>query len=135
MAMEDIIEELINCAQSVVVPIEPATEEQLLEVQEQIYISLPKDYRDFLLNVGHLVVGTLEPATVSDPHAHNYLPELCSQAWDEGVPRYLIPYCAHADGYYCLSQEGTALDWRHGNVGESEWETIWEWAADIWAHS
>lgn len=131
--MEDVIEELLNQAETVPVALELPTDDQLVDAQEQIFLHIPKDYRDFLLRVSHVVLGSIEPATVADPSSHTYLPELCAKAWADGVPRHLLVVCEHANGYYCMAPEGAVANWTYDRdlTGE-EWESIWEWARGVW---
>lgn len=133
--MEEILEELIASAGQTAYSPSPATEEELLEAQEQIFLSPPNHYRDFLLSAAHLIVGSLEPGGVSDPGARNYLPELCAAAWDVGVPRYLIVACEFDEGYYCVTQDDTVVTWSKGELNDQQWETIWEWAREVWLTS
>lgn len=133
--MEEILEELLTHAQPDNYGAYQATEEQLLEAQEQIFLSPPSHYREFLLKASHLVIGTLEPASIFDTNIRSYLPELCAQAWDEGLPRQMIAACEHPAGYYCVADDDTVLDWRDGDFDEHQWETIWEWAREVWLRS
>ncbi|HMU68314.1 MAG TPA: SMI1/KNR4 family protein, partial [Cellvibrionaceae bacterium] len=71
--MEDIIEKLRANAQDVPVPLDLPDEDQLLDIEEALLTPLPKSLRAFLLTVSDLVIGSLEPATAADPHAHTYL--------------------------------------------------------------
>lgn len=129
--MDDILDELNARAEEIPVPLEPANEDHLVEVEEQILLPLPRAYREFLLETSHLIVGSIEPATVSEPNSHTYLPELCATAWAEGLPRYLIPVCANAEGYYCIDPDGIVSAWPLESKTK-EWESIWDWARDVW---
>src|SRR5690606_17013574 len=109
--MEDVIDMLRERNEPVPVPLELPDEDLLVEIEEQLYLSLPTDYREFLLTVSDVVLGTLEPATVTDPRSHTYLPDMAAQAWDQGLPRHYIPVCAADDGYYCIAEEGQVYYW------------------------
>ena len=84
--MDDIIEELRERSESIPVPLDLPTEDDLVNIEEQLFLPLPKEYREFLLTVSDVVLGALEPATAADPNAHNYLPELAATAWSDGLP-------------------------------------------------
>lgn len=133
--MDDIIEELQQRSEPVPVPLELPSEDDLVEVEQQLFLPLPRDYRVFLLEASNVVLGAIEPSTAADPHAHNYIPDVAAQAWDAGLPRHLIPICEIRDGYYCIDPEGTVGLWRAGSFSPKDWESIWEWARDVWLAS
>ena len=133
--MEDVIELLQERNVDVPVPLELPDEDDLVEIEEQILISLPDEYKQFLLEVSDIVCGSIEPATVTDSQSHTFLPEMAATAWDVGLPREYIPICEHVDGYYCITQEGEILLWVHGDMSEEEWPSIWTWAKEVWLES
>ncbi len=134
--MDDVIDLLRENNQSVPVPLELPDEDSLVLIEEELYLSLPADYREFLLTVSDVVCGSLEPSTVTDPRAHTYLPEVAAQAWNEGLPRHYIPICACPEGYYCIAEEGKVYFWSDGSASEAdEWPTIWHWAEEVWLKS
>ncbi len=133
--MEDVIDELRERALDVAVPLELPDEDQLVEVEEQILISLPYEFREFLLQVSDVIYGSIEPVTVTDPHSHTYLPEVAANAWAEGLPRELIPICEHNGEYYGISEEGEVVRWAEGELTEDSWPSIWLWVRDVWLES
>ncbi|UTA46911.1 SMI1/KNR4 family protein [Simiduia sp. 21SJ11W-1] len=133
--MDEIVDLLREANTQVAWGLELPTHEMTVEAEEQILLPLPRDYREFLLTVSDVLVGSLEPAVVADPSAHNYLPEVCATAWSQGVPRSLIAFCQMANGYYCLDPEGEVLLWQDGDLTDESWETIWYWARDVWLES
>ena len=133
--MEDIIELLQERNVTVPVPLELPDEDMLVEIEEQILISLPDEYKQFLLEVGDIVCGSIEPATCTDSHSHTFLPDMASRAWDVGLPREYIPICEHPNGFYCISEVGQVLLWFSGEDMEDEWDSIWSWAKDVWLES
>ncbi len=136
--MEDVYEKLREVNANVLVPLDLPDEDQLLEVEEEILISLPQEYREFMLMVGDVICGSIEPATAADPQSHTFLPELAATAWSLGVPRELIPVCEHNGDYYVISEEGEVKLWREseGEINEDEsWNSIWHWARDVWLDS
>lgn len=133
---EDILEQLLERAEKCAFPPPQATIDDLVEAQEAMLISIPPVYREFLLECSHFVVGHLEPATVADPNAHNYLPELAAEAWAEGLPRHLVPLCKIDEGIYCVSEDDTVSLWQYGDDEASEvCDNCWYWARDIWLES
>jgi hypothetical protein len=133
--MDELIDQLREKNEPIPTPLELPDSDQLVEIEEQLLISLPAEYREFLLTVSDVVYGSLEPATVTDPQSHTYLPELAAEAWNQGLPRELIPICAHDHGYYCIGQDGNVLYWQGGDLTEDEWESIWYWVRDVWLES
>ena len=135
--MEDVIELLRERHEGGLVALELPAEDRLVEIEEQLLIPLPGDYKEFLLNASDIICGSLEPATVMDDYAHNFLPEMAANAWDQGMPRYLIPVCETHEGIYAMSQEGSVLLWVPGEGirEEEEWGSIWQWAREIWLES
>ncbi len=132
--MEDVIELLREHNQPVPVPLELPTDDDLLDVQEQLLIHLPHELREFLLEVSDVVYGHLEPVTASDPHSHTYLPEVASTAWDLGLPRHLVPLCQEGDLYFAVEPDGLVVLWSvdEDDYLEDEWESVWHWARDYW---
>lgn len=132
--MEDVIELLREHNQPVPVPLELPTDDDLLDVQEQILIHLPHELREFLLEVSDVVYGHLEPVTASDPHSHTYLPEVAATAWDLGLPRHLVPLCQEGRLYFAVEPDGLVVLWSvsENNYLEDEWESVWHWARDYW---
>ena len=135
--MEEIIEELREKNEPVPVPLELPEEDQLVEIEEQLFIDIPFVFREFLLTVSDVVYGSLEPVTVTDPQSHTYLPEVAANAWDAGVDRSLIPICQDGDDYYCVEEDGTVVLWSAEEelVTEETWESVWHWARDVWLES
>src|SRR5690606_26636423 len=101
------------------------------EIEEQVLISLPDDLRTFLLTVSDVVCGRHEPVTADDPHSYTFLHEMAAVAWSMGLPRRSLSSCEQGDAYYCISQDGTVLFWDE-SLSDETWDSIWEWARDIW---
>ena len=133
--MEDVVDDLRENALPLSAPLELPDEDMLVEIEEQILISLPFEFREFLLQVSDVIFGSMEPVTVTDPHSHTYLPEVAANAWAEGMPRELIPVCEHRGEYYGISEDGEVVRWAKGDVTEDSWPSIWHWARDVWLNS
>ena len=131
--MEEIIEMLREANESTAVPLDLPSEDELVEVEEQILLPLPYELRCFLLEASDVICGTREPVTVADPRSHTYLPEVTSQAWEEGMSREFIAICAYPDGYAYIAQDGKVGLWTYadGETGK-EWETFWHWVQEEW---
>ncbi|MCP8897757.1 SMI1/KNR4 family protein [Gilvimarinus xylanilyticus] len=133
--MEEVIEELRDRNLPVPVPLELPDHDTLVVVEEEILLPLPREMRQFMLEVGDVICGALEPVTAADPYSHTYLPEVASQAWAQGVPRHLVPLCETHGHYYCVEPEGEVVFWRDGNLTDERWQSVWEWARDVWLDS
>ena len=68
--MEEIIEQLREANEPVPVPLEWPDEDQIVEIEEQLFIDIPVVFREFLLTVSDVVYGSLEPVTITDPQSH-----------------------------------------------------------------
>lgn len=130
--MEEVIEELRDCAETVPVPLDLPDLDQIVEAEEEILIGLPFEFKMFELKVSDLVIGSLEPVTIADPSSHTYLPEVTAQAWNDGLPREYIPLCQTGSSCYCVDEQGTVRLWQDEEMQEEEWETVWHWARDVW---
>ena len=130
--MNDIIDHLQELSETVPVPLDLPTFEQLVEIEEQILIGLPRDLKEFLLEASDVIYGTIEPVTASDPFSHTYLPEVTSYAWSLGLPRELIAICQIGDSFYCIDQEGQVMFWKNDRFSDQVWESLWDWVEEVW---
>ncbi|NKF49893.1 SMI1/KNR4 family protein [Shewanella sp. WXL01] len=130
--MNEIIEQLQELSETVPVPLTLPTFEQLVEVEEQILISLPNALKEYLLFGSDVIYGVYEPVTASDPYSHTYLPEVTSYAWSIGMPRDLIAICQQGDDFYCIDQEGQVRLYQDGDLTDDLWESIWDWIEEVW---
>ncbi|WP_339671127.1 SMI1/KNR4 family protein [Dasania marina] len=130
--MDEIIEALRSANELVPLPLELPDEETLVEIEEQLFVALGADFKDFLLNVSDVVYGSLEPVTAADPNSHTYLPEVAAIAWDRGLSRELLPVCESGEGYYCIDEVGKISYWENGELSEQTWNHIWDWAQEVW---
>jgi hypothetical protein len=133
--MEEILELLRDNHQLVPVPLELPDEDDLVEIEEELLLPIPRDVRTYLLEASDVVYGSLEPVTVADPNSHTHLPEVAALAWSLGVPRYLLPICEDNGRYYCAGSEGEVVLWRDGDLTDETWDSIWQWVRDVWLES
>jgi hypothetical protein len=131
---ESILERLKSNAQPTLLAPPEASIDDLVAVQEELLITMPADFREFLLTAADLVIGRLEPCTISDPGLHTYLPEVAALAWDRGVPREFIPFCAASEGYYVVAQGGEVTFWNLEEMEfeDGDWANVWSWADSVW---
>jgi len=130
--MEEILDLLREYNEDVPVPLDLPDEDQLVIVEEELLLPIPRDMREYLLTASDVVFGALEPVTAADPNSHTYLPEVAAVAWSLGVPRYLVPLCEVNGAYYCVEPEGEVVFWRDGELTDDNWLTVWYWVRDVW---
>ena len=117
------------------VPLELPDEEQLVQIEEEILLPIPREIRTFLLEASDVIYGHLEPVTAADPYSHTYLPEVTANAWANGVDRHLLPICQVGHNYYCAEPDGELVYWQDGEITDESWPSIWHWARDVWLES
>lgn len=130
--MEEVLERLRALAEDVPTPLTLPDEDELVTIEEELLLPIPCDFRYYLLTTSDVVYGHLEPATVTDPNVHTYLPEMAAIAWSYGLPRYLLPICETTKGYYCIDPDGLVLLWEDGCFSDSQWDNLWLWIAEEW---
>ncbi len=130
--MNEIVDELRERNEDRFGSVELPDIDTLVEVEEQLLIGLPNEFKEYLLTLSDVVYGKIEPVTASDPHMHSYLPEVAAVAWDAGVPRETIPICEYQGNYFIVTQEGEVQYWVDGEIQEHEWESVWKWIEDVW---
>lgn len=133
--MEETLDRLRAAHQPVPVPLELPTHEDLVDVEEELLLSIPREMRRFLLEASDVVTGSIEPVTAADPHSHTYLSEVAALAWSKGLERYLLPLCEVNGNYYCVDPDGEVLFWRDGELTDQTWDDVWHWIDDVWLES
>lgn len=133
--MEEILELLRDHNVSVPVPLDLPDEDQLVVIEEELLLPIPRDVRTYLLEASDVIYGTLEPVTAADPNSHTHLPEVTAVAWSLGVPHYLLPICEDNGAYYCADPEGEIVLWKDGDLTGETWPSIWQWVRDVWLES
>lgn len=133
--MEDTLRRLRAAHQPIPVPLELPSHEELVDVEEELLLPIPREMRRFLMEASDIVTGSLEPVTAADPHAHTHLSEVAATAWSRGVPRYLLPLCEVNGNYYCVDPDGEVVYWREGDLTDETWDDVWQWAREVWLES
>jgi len=133
--LEDVVDQIRESAIKTAAYLELPTEDELVLVEEEILLPIPKELRSFLLQVSDVICGSLEPVTVADPGAHTHLPEVTANAWANGLPREFMVVCQLGDDYYCIDQDGEVHFWQDVEMSDESWEDIWQWAEEVWLNS
>jgi hypothetical protein len=82
MRLSEVIAELRHRSEPVPRPARLPTAVEVTAVEATIGHTLPDDYRRFLLEASDVVLGTLEPATVTEPSSHTYLPRVIASTFN-----------------------------------------------------
>ncbi|MFH9954180.1 SMI1/KNR4 family protein [Streptomyces roseolus] len=133
--MKDVIRYLRDTHRPEEAPVQLPDEQLLARIEEEHGIRLPAGLREFLLHVGDVERGRLDPVTVTDEGGYTYLPELMSIAWDQGVPRDLVVLCEDEGDFYLVGPDGAVVFWSCGGTGgltEDRWDSVWHWAREEW---
>lgn len=130
--MEDVIDLIRESGIKTASYMDLPSEDDLVLIEEEILLPIPKDLRLFLLEVSDVICGSLEPVTVADPGAHTHLSEVTSLAWSLGMPRELMAICQDRENFYCITQDGEIQYWENGQISSETWKDIWDWAQKIW---
>ncbi len=130
--IDEVLEMLRDHNEPVPVPLELPDEDRLVEIEEELLLPIPREMRSFLLEASDVVYGSIEPVTAADPSSHTYLPEVTAVAWEQGVPRYLMPLCELNGAYYCVEQDGEVVFWCDGELTDETWPSVWHWVRDVW---
>ncbi|MFD8013555.1 SMI1/KNR4 family protein [Streptomyces sp. NPDC058955] len=133
--MKDVIQYIRETHWPEEAPTQFPTEQLLAQIEDEHSVRLPAGLREFLLHVGDVERGRLEPVTVTDETADTYLPELMAIAWDQGVPRELIVLCEDEGDFYLVGPDDAVVFWScigTGGLTEDRWESVWDWARNEW---
>lgn len=133
--MHDIIEQLQEMSETVPIPLELPTFDQLVMAEEEILMPFPGELKQYLLYASDVIYGSLEPVTVSDPNSHTFLPEVTAYAWSIGLSREFVPICQQGNNFYCIDQDGQILLWNENGISSEYWESLWDWIEQVWMKS
>ena len=133
--MHEIIEQLQELSETVPTPLELASFEQIVVVEEEILMPLPAELKEYLLYASDVIYGSLEPVTASDPYSHTYLAEVTAYAWSIGMSREYVAICQQGNSFYCIDQEGQVMLWSEDELESETWDSFWQWAEHVWLQS
>ena len=133
--MHEIIEQLQELSETVPTPLELATFEQIVVVEEEILMPLPAELKEYLLYASDVIYGSLEPVTASDPYSHTYLADVPAYAWSIGMSREYVAICQQGNSFYCIDQEGQVMLWSEDELESETWDSFWQWAEHVWLQS
>lgn len=133
MTLDEVIEKLRELNEPVPIPMRLPTPEEVAAAEEVLGVRFHPDYRKYLLEASDVVVGSLEPATITDPESHTYLMTVCESAWEEmDVPRKLLPICEDNGDYYCMNERGEVRFWSSDGDSKEKWRNLAAWIEAVW---
>jgi len=135
MSLNESIAALRKANQSVPKPARLPTEIEIANAEEKIGIRFHPDFRIFLLQASDVVIGTLEPITITLPESHTDLIEVTRSAREWGVPNDWIPVCESNDDYFCITPRGDIRFWSHDSASNERWPSLSEWIDSVWLQS
>ena len=132
MNIEAAIQELKALNQKVPRPLRLPSENEVSAIEQELGIQFHPDYRQYLLRASDVVLGTLEPAEITEPESHTYLPSVVADAREMGVPDELLPFCEDNGDYYCLRKDGSVVFWSHNGSTNEAWPDLAAWVIQVW---
>jgi hypothetical protein len=117
MKIQNVIAQLRELNEPVPTPLRLPTEQEVDAAEQRLGVRFPPDYRYFLLHASDVTYGTVEPAVVTPDAGYLDLVNMASEAWENGVPRNLLPFCESNGDYYCLETDGSVVFWSHNDNG------------------
>jgi len=107
--------------------------EYIGNIEKVIGVKFSDDYKYFLLKVGRIDHGVIEPCTLFPEDGHTYLIEVHKDAKQlHGFPENSIPICQDNGDYYLLTRNGNVVFWSHNGTTNESWATLAEWIKEVW---
>ena len=132
MTLKEAIAELRGRNQLVPKPLALPTADDVERAERTLGARFHPDYRQFLLEAGDVVYGTLEPAQVVPDAGAYSLVTMARGAWDLGVSRTLLPICEDNGDYYCMDPTGRIVFWSHDGATSESWPNLAAWIEVVW---
>lgn len=130
--LRDAIARLRALNEPVPTPMRLPGNSELETLERQTGVTFPPDLRQYLLEASDIVLGTLEPITVTDTDNHTYFPTVLEDARDASVPDTLIPFCEDNGDYFCLDASGIVRFWSHDGPTDESWPSLAAWIEQVW---
>ena len=132
MSLIQAINKLREFSQEVPLPPRLPSTEEVECMEKELGVKFHPDYKTYLLEASDSVLGTLEPAVITLPGSHIYLPDIVRSARKMGVPEELFPICSNNGDYFCLNELGEVVYWSHNGAVNEKWPNLAAWITDEW---
>lgn len=133
MTLDEAFAELRTKNEPVPRPPRLPTESEVDEVERVLAVRLHPDFRRYLLEASDIVLGILEPVTITNPAAHTDLAKSAKTAWDKiGLPPEFMPVCENNGDYFCMNERGEVVFWSHNGWSSEKWPDLATWIKDVW---
>jgi hypothetical protein len=130
--IEPAIEKLRRYNKPVPAPLSLPGEQDVAAMESQLGVFFQPDYRTYLLKASDVVFGAVEPATITAPESHTYLPKVIACARDYGVPDSLFPFREDNGDFFCLTSTGEVEPWSHDCSSDETWSSLGSWIEQMW---
>jgi hypothetical protein len=108
-------------------PLRPPTDAEIDAAESRLGMKFHPDYRAFLKSGGDVGDSFLEPAVILPGSGYLDLFDIAKSAWEEGVPKDLLPFVEDNGDYYCLNSRGEVLFWSHNGTTDEKWPNLANW--------
>ena len=132
MTLDEAIRELRSRKEALPSPLRLPNRSEVEEAEALLRVRFHPDYVRLLLEASDVVVGPLEPATITRPHSHTHLPKVVARARKYGVPENLFPICEYNADFYCLTEGGEVVLWSHNGWAPARWNSLAAWVQEVW---
>jgi hypothetical protein len=109
------------------------TPNEVADMQATLGVTFHPSYEKFLLQASDVNIGGLEPATITRPASHTYLPKVVEGARQWGVPDELFPICEDNSDFFCMTEDGKVVLWSHDGMWKpTVWPNLESWIHEVW---
>ena len=132
VSLDDAIRQLREMNERVPRPLRLPTQDEVALTEKQLGVKFHPDYRRYLAEASDIVFGTVEPATITRPESHTYLPKICAHAWAAGIAKDCLPICEDNGDYYCMNERGHVFFLSHNGSNSETWPDLATWIEEVW---
>ncbi|MCK4797177.1 MAG: SMI1/KNR4 family protein [Spirochaetes bacterium] len=133
MDINQVITELKSLKEEVPNPPRLPSNDEVEKIEKYFNLSLPPDYKKYLIEASDVVYGLLEPAVAIEEFDEMYLINFVEEAWNQaGVPKKLFPFCMDNGNYYCFNDNHDVVFWDHNGISDEKWNDFAEWVKLVW---
>lgn len=108
------------------------TEAEIADMEAALGVRFTPEYRRYLREVSHLVLGDYVLGTITDAQAPTHLPRLIEAARHRGLPEPLLPFCEANGDYFCFNARGEIEYWSAVSATNERWPRFADWMRQAW---